>query len=582
MHPETICSDSQSLCEELKRWIPPQCQAASIGPLAGWKADLESLCGCPISDWANCPKDFEKKAGIVFLNSLSHSIRADHQQVKNAGQAENIIETDGILICFVGIEEVFEAWQNVYERFGFSLIRRLIFKFNNNSDSGQVLIFLRSEQRSASQSTLKAVIESDNKKTTYKLALLRAVCEVSVSMPTAADFLSRQENLDLEAKLLQKRKSVAVSEEKREKRASEALTSDEICIPDFIPNRAEIPFGLVLERVLEYYWYLFPNSQIHETVFPPQSIDQRLRFRQQLQALIDRYYGDFESFKKEWYSGDLERNKDELSRKKAKEITSAFRILSETFINGPIQYSGNSAISNSKLKDWLIFSVQRNQQQSVRGCIYSTPEKMIKAEGSLYLPASLWFEISNSSIWLRDSIIIAWAQLSAHFSEKIKVPNSQCFSTADILPRLLPKKSDRDTKIAKNIFDEAIAVSPLHCVWTGRKLKPKAFHVDHLLPWSRLHSNALWNLVPACSAVNENKSDKIPSIECLEKSANRIFIIWSLIDESPYSYVFRREAETTLTGKPLPKTNWKTPLFDRLIETTESIALQSGAPRWEP
>ena len=81
--------------------------------------------------------------------------------------------------------------------------------------------------------------------------------------------------------------------------------------------------------------------------------------------------------------------------------------------------------------------------------------------------------------------------------------------------------------------------------------------------------------------VNIRKSDKVPSLDCLEKNSNRIFSIWSMLEESN-SAIFRREAETTLTGSPLPAVKWQTPLFDRLIETTESLALQSGAQRWDP
>lgn len=384
------------------------------------------------------------------------------------------------------------------------------------------------------------------------------------------------ENLRIERELLENRKRDALSEEKRGRRPKNALRSYEITIPENIPNRISVPFGLVLERILEYYWHIFAESK--NNVYPAQSNSKSpLKFRKALSKLVDSYCGDFERFRNEWYSGHFSSADDAFKLEKVRCITNAFKKISETILNGPIKYSGNSQENPSKLKDWLIFSVLQENKQK----LYSTPEAMIKSEGSLFMPASLWFEISNSSIWFKDSIIVEWAQLSEFFSRNSDNEKCKKYTTAEIIPLLLPHEYERNTKIARLEFEKAIHSTGLKCVWTGRALSETDLHVDHLLPWSRLHCNALWNLFPAYRLVNIRKSDKVPSLDCLEKNSNRIFSIWSMLEESN-SAIFRREAETTLTGSPLPAVKWQTPLFDRLIETIESLALQSGAQRWDP
>ncbi len=45
--------------------------------------------------------------------------------------------------------------------------------------------------------------------------------------------------------------------------------------------------------------------------------------------------------------------------------------------------------------------------------------------------------------------------------------------------------------------------------------------VDHVIPWSFVFENALWNLVPACAPCNAAKSDSLPAANLLDKLVER-------------------------------------------------------------
>ena len=60
-----------------------------------------------------------------------------------------------------------------------------------------------------------------------------------------------------------------------------------------------------------------------------------------------------------------------------------------------------------------------------------------------------------------------------------------------------------------------------HCFYCGNDLAKASIHVDHVIPWSYIHSDNLWNLVLACNHCNTSKSDRLPATEFLERLLTR-------------------------------------------------------------
>lgn len=150
---------------------------------------------------------------------------------------------------------------------------------------------------------------------------------------------------------------------------------------------------------------------------------------------------------------------------------------------------------------------------------------------------------------------------------------------ADIVVRLLPPESARDTDFAASAYKAAISRGSLRSVWSGTPLKAQTLAVDHMLPWARFHCNDLWNLMPADRVENGRKSDAIPSADILHDSRDRIFSNWALLSSLAPTR-FASEAEIALTRTPLPKLHWETPLFDALLETADMAARQLQSARW--
>lgn len=48
------------------------------------------------------------------------------------------------------------------------------------------------------------------------------------------------------------------------------------------------------------------------------------------------------------------------------------------------------------------------------------------------------------------------------------------------------------------------------CIYTGTRLSPLDFSLDHYLPWSFAAHNGDWNLVPVSRTINSSKSEPIP------------------------------------------------------------------------
>lgn len=70
---------------------------------------------------------------------------------------------------------------------------------------------------------------------------------------------------------------------------------------------------------------------------------------------------------------------------------------------------------------------------------------------------------------------------------------------------ILTKRSNLDyyRKILEEVMEDT-------CFYCGRKFRRLRVEVDHVIPWSYIHNDNLWNLVLACRECNNNKRDSLP------------------------------------------------------------------------
>lgn len=124
-------------------------------------------------------------------------------------------------------------------------------------------------------------------------------------------------------------------------------------------------------------------------------------------------------------------------------------------------------------------------------------------------------------------MILEWARLSARFESLCSAEHA--LTQADIVVRLLPPESARDTDFTASAYKAAISRGSLRSVWSGTPLKAQTLAVNHMLPWARFHCNDLWNLMPTDRVENGRKSDAIPSADILHDSRDKIFSNWALL-----------------------------------------------------
>lgn len=302
--------------------------------------------------------------------------------------------------------------------------------------------------------------------------------------------------------------------------------------------------GLLLDDIVEkwitYYWP-FVESFIPQKRGEAPGSKKKMAFRGSLENLA-RYYrqsGGLQGFILDWRSSRLSAEAEALLKK-------VFRDIRSTIISGPVVYSGGS------LQTGKVFEYD---SQSKRVLFHS----------------DLWSEFVLMGHWIRDALILRWAELTAQITRNSKRPS-------EIIDLLLQEPlPERETADARKIY---LKQENKECVWSGKTLKNR-FDVDHAIPFSLWMNNELWNLFPISPLVNNRKRDKLPTSFLVKKRKDCIIEYWKLMRfemASRFDYEMRRFTGTDII-EPL---NWEKKLFNHFVESIEYTAIQRGIERWEP
>ena len=180
------------------------------------------------------------------------------------------------------------------------------------------------------------------------------------------------------------------------------------------------------------------------------------------------------------------------------------------FKNGTIENLEFDSLSIED-KEWIIDNVTKECKRCVVGALYEN------FDGFLY-----GFELKSNGIWINP---IAY-EFMLKYKPEIEQLNYYAWAkflekvnTDDALHRVIsklelstPRRSDLSIyrKILEAEFEGKI------CFYCGNKITSST-HVDHVIPWSFVKSDHLWNFVLACPSCNTKKKDKLPSKENLSK-----------------------------------------------------------------
>ena len=362
---------------------------------------------------------------------------------------------------------------------------------------------------------ISKIIERDSKSTTYKYALLRGVIDI---IQNNSPFISISE------------------------------------------GRVHFPTGLLIEKWILYYYPILESS-----IYIPQinGENANLAFANQLRKIIESYAqkGGFSAFYNDMKNKGIPNNLQgyffDLSKK-----------LKDTITKMPMKHIGRS-INNDYYSIFNYDSIKSNRNSN---CV--DVEFLINNFGSFSIPIDYYeaFQILGSFIVGQESILFKWAEFSVNASGK-------CLSIEKVVNEVLKSPiTERDVEESKKIYRTILTnEGKVFCVWTGKEITK--YDVDHMIPFSVWKNNDLWNLLPSQATTNNQKRDKIPSVELIEKRKDLILHYWELINQHQ-SQRFQKEIHIALMGNN-PMTKWHENAIAQLKNNCNYLITNRGYEEWK-
>ncbi len=389
------------------------------------------------------------------------------------------------------------------------------FQFCRSTSDGDEYQFY--PERNKNIEAISSIIYEDSKVTTYKIALLRALVDISSGL------------------------------------YSEHISYDTEDGADYV----YIPYALVCYHWIMYYWPLLENQ------IPQVGRNTRLEFETALMAVMEEAKTKYalselsqylSQFKEGFAEGSpLQRLTLELMTK----LRNAIR-------SGPVQFAGSEGTFSSSTR-----FCNTSNRQPVSLFDY------IGSRGCIRLKLGLFFEMQVFGNILSDAIAVKWAQECVRFSMRRETQQS----LPQILPHILADQFiERDQTVARELADKLLTEQHfLLCTYSGQSLRQR-FDMDHILPYSIFYNNDLWNLVPAAPTVNNRKSSHIISLDTLNSSKQRLSKYWEYLLFAKQTQ-FSAELRSTLHINTASR-KWESHLFDAIARQADTTAQHRGLKRW--
>ncbi len=363
---------------------------------------------------------------------------------------------------------------------------------------------------------ISTIIERDSKDTTYKFALLRACIQIS------QDY-------------------------------------EHFAIKD--KDLVTFPLGLIVLKWIEYYYPIFEEDR-----FVPQkngdTPQRSLAFRNNFINVIELFKNGLG-----YYQLQKSLKNENFDRNQVKQINILVKSISATIVNMPMKYIGSSLGKRGE-----IFLYNKDSSFSRNNLDMISDKYIINSCGSFSIPKKYHdaFFLLGSFINGTNTILSKWVDFTLH-ADKNKV-----FKKSEIFEMLEPAyNKDRDVAEIKIYLERIKKESGLNCIWSGQKIT-NDLNIDHLIPYSVWKNNDLWNLLPTKSIINNKKSDKIPSLELLNKRKDLIINYWELILRE-YPLRLKKEIQLSLLGNvPFDERNWQNSSFKSLTNKCVYLISQRG------
>ncbi|KAF0236950.1 MAG: hypothetical protein FD181_2366 [Prolixibacteraceae bacterium] len=327
----------------------------------------------------------------------------------------------------------------------------------------------------------------------------------------------------------------------------------------FSNDRVNFPIGLLVEKWMLYYYPIFESSEY----IPQIKGETNLAFVVQFKKIISEYnsIGGFSAFYNDLKNKGIPKNLHS-------DFVSLAKKIKDTITRMPMKYIGRS-ISNDY---YSIFRYESGMKSKTSTGIDA--EFLINNLGTFSIPIDYYeaFQLLGSFISGQDSILFKWAEFSVSASGKN-------LSIEKVVGEVLKSPiTERDVAESKQIFKSILKKEgKVYCVWTGNPITN--YDVDHVIPFSVWKNNDLWNLLPSDAKTNNQKRDKIPSIELIERRKDLIFHYWNLLNENQ-PHRFQKEIQVALLGNNIFST-WQDTAFKHLQRSCNYLISNRGYAEWK-
>ena len=396
----------------------------------------------------------------------------------------------------------------------------------------ETLVFRLPDDGTGSLPLLRHIIVNDDKSSTYKLGLLRALIRIAEGAP---GMVTRRTD-----------------------------------------KTVEIPFGLVGLYWIKLYMPLLLRHCLKQSPNHKPDEQKGLRFAK------DHFYQ-----LKQISSFDL-RIGAMLDATHARPVISAIRDVCENIQINPANYTTYPGRSGQ------VFQCNRQSVRSINKP-WRINKETLADFGVFEIPAAIWQCLGQYACWLEPVIINEWVRLMRGYEKKNKdyqyttpqwavsgrhIADRDSYTEQDYRRALEWEEGRRDTGLARQrahaLFQDGESI---RCVWTNTRLRER-YEIDHCFPWSRWFNNDLWNLMPASEKANENKKDKLPSAPLMHSSRERITDWWnSAYINSAIKEQFLLEAEAAL---PLVSDNTSdlTVIFEAVMHQRAKLKANQQLAEW--
>lgn len=244
-----------------------------------------------------------------------------------------------------------------------------------------------------------------------------------------------------------------------------------------IGDEVEISLEQIARKYLKYYW----NQTIFFDLIQGSNLQKSPEVVTATKALIEAYYENVGNRKPELF----ERAESNLPKK---EYETALRKTTST-LKKDVSYRFLNL--NGKKLDVYRYN---------------------KGDSNLWISTGLLQELRDNERDLYDLINYRWGMILETFNSS---------------PRINKKVKIMDERVIKRKpltkYKQWLDIeNPTHvCFLCGQEITDKELSIDHVIPWSYMYSDDLWNLVYVHRSCNSSKSNVVPSEEGIAKLKER-------------------------------------------------------------